>query len=485
MRLLKVDSRGELSLTDNLIKCIPPYAILSHTWGAESDEVTFNDLRNGSGKSKAGYDKLRFCWEQTRKDGLQYFWVDTCCIDKSDTPELQRAISSMFRWYRDAEKCYVYLSDVAVRTDDNNQAKREWEPDFRQSKWFTRGWTLQELIAPRLVEFFSREGELLGSKRTLEQQIHEITDLPIEALRGAPLSDFSIEEQLRWAEKRETKWEEDKAYCLLGIFNVSMSLRYGEGHRAFDRLKKKINAFSESKWLAHMNQVKCSSDPLCLGHEKGLNLFDAADIGERLFIGREQDLLSMERLLQPQSNSINRRVLILGGMGGIGKTQLAVKYANTHSSFYSSIFWLNATAEVTMRQSLRAMANRIFPPETVGKWKDDQVWIHVSNWLSEARNSRWLLIFDNYDDPDLYNIAKYYPSAAHGSIIITTRRPDRTNGGNFRLSLSPIVKEDSLRILATRSGRDNTESGEREMAHMHERLLTDRRSRRSQACRKT
>jgi hypothetical protein len=478
MRLLKLDSRGELSLTDNLVKDIPPYAILSHTWGAEGDEVTFNDLRNGSGKSKAGYNKVQFCGEQARKDGLQYFWVDTCCIDKSNIPELQRAITSMFRWYRDAEKCYVYLSDVAVCTDDNNQTERAWEPAFRESRWFTRGWTLQELIAPRSVEFFSRERELLGSKKTLEQQIHEITDLPIGALRGAPLSDFSIEEQLRWAEKRETKWEEDKAYCLLGIFNVSMSLRYGEGHRAFDRLKKKINAFSASKCLVHMNEVKCLSDPLCLGHEKGLNLFDAPDIGEGLFIGREQDLLSMEKVLQPQSNSLNRRVLILGGMGGIGKTQLAVKYANKHHDFYSSLFWLNATSEVTMKQSLRTMANRIFPPETVGKWEDDQVWIHVSNWFSEAENGRWLLIFDNHDEPDLYTITKYYPSATHGSIIITTRQPDRINGEMVRVS-SMVKEEDSLRILATRSGRDNVESGEREMAPIRERPLTDRRSRRS------
>ena len=80
MRLLKLDSRGELTLTDDLIKDIPCYAILSHTWGADGDETTFKDLGNGSGKSKAGYNKIRFCGEQARKDGLHYFWVDTCCM---------------------------------------------------------------------------------------------------------------------------------------------------------------------------------------------------------------------------------------------------------------------------------------------------------------------------------------------------------------------------------------------------------------------
>ena len=97
MRLLKFDNRGELTLTENFDeKDIPCYAILSHTWGADDDEVTFDDLKNGSGKSKAGYTKIRFCGEQARKDGLQYFWVDTCCIDKSSSAELTEAINCMY-----------------------------------------------------------------------------------------------------------------------------------------------------------------------------------------------------------------------------------------------------------------------------------------------------------------------------------------------------------------------------------------------------
>jgi hypothetical protein len=245
MRLLKLGSRGELSLTTDLIKDIPPYAILSHTWGADDDEVTFNDLQSGSGKSKAGYAKIQFCGEQARKDGLQYFWVDTCCIDKPNHTELSEAINSMFCWYRDAAKCYVYLSDVSARKrDNNNQTRRTWESAFRKSRWFTRGWTLQELLAPESIEFFSREGRRLGDKKMLEGQIHEITDVPITALRGAPLSDFSVDERLRWAGKRDTKRREDKAYCLLGIFNVFMPPIYGEGENALIRLKEEINKSS-------------------------------------------------------------------------------------------------------------------------------------------------------------------------------------------------------------------------------------------------
>ena len=133
---------------------------------------------DGTSKSKAGYGKIQFCGEQARRDGLQYFWVDTCCIDKSNAVELQEAINSMFRWYQNAVQCYVYLSDVSTkkRKASDSSTESTWEPAFRSSKWFTRGWTLQELLAPgpALVKFFSREGDYLGDKRTLEQQINEI-----------------------------------------------------------------------------------------------------------------------------------------------------------------------------------------------------------------------------------------------------------------------------------------------------------------------
>ena len=248
MRLLTYDNRGELTLTKDLDENIPCYAILSHTWGADDDEVTFSDLQHGSGKNKAGYDKIRFCGEQARKDGLHYFWIDTCCIDKANHTELSEAITSMFRWYRDADKCYVYLSDVPVHSNDQNQTEQTWETSFQKSRWFTRGWTLQELIAPRSVEFFSREGELLGNKNTLEQQIYEITELPIEALRGAPLTNFSVDERMRWAKDRKTRRKEDKAYCLLGIFGIFMPLIYGEGENAFVRLEAEIDMSSRSKW---------------------------------------------------------------------------------------------------------------------------------------------------------------------------------------------------------------------------------------------
>lgn len=241
MRLLDLSSRNEFSLTDDLIDNVPPYAILSHTWGSDDDEVTFADLQEQRGHSKAGYAKLRFCAERARSDGIGYFWVDTCCINKANHSELSEAIVSMFRWYHDANKCYVYLSDVSTRKRNHEGGSQHvWESSFRTSRWFTRGWTLQELLASKVVEFFSRERELLGNKKALAQLIHNITMIPVTALCGTPLSAFSIKERMRWAERRITKKVEDKAYCLLGIFDVSMPVIYGEGEKAFRRLQKEI-----------------------------------------------------------------------------------------------------------------------------------------------------------------------------------------------------------------------------------------------------
>ena len=262
MRLLEIKSPGEFSLVRVASYTDLSYAILSHTW-ADGQEVTYQDLVSGAG-GKSGYDKIQFCAEQAAKDGLQYFWVDTCCIDKSDADELTTAINSMFRWYRNAKKCYVYLSDVTtVGCDADVQARQDlWEAAFRDSRWFTRGWTLQELIAPAIVEFFSKEGKRLGDKQSLEKSIQEITGIPIQALRGNPFSDFNTAERIRWAARRQTTKEEDIVYCLLGLCEVSMPPLYGEGKEvALKRLQFTIRGFSsdggELKDLEGMVSLPC------------------------------------------------------------------------------------------------------------------------------------------------------------------------------------------------------------------------------------
>ncbi|CZR67435.1 related to beta transducin-like protein [Phialocephala subalpina] len=238
MRLLKRDSSGEFSLIEDITddykippySKIPPYAILSHTW-TEGEEVSFQELLDGTGKAKTGYEKIRFCGERAEHDGLQYFWVDTCCINKSNHSELSEAITSMFRWYRRAVRCYVYLSDVsspAVNADDS-LVELPFEAAFRASRWFTRGWTLQELLATSSVEFFSQEGNRLGDKQSLQQKIHEITGIAVQALQGAELSRFDLHERLSWAQGRQTTRQEDHAYALWGICNVYMPLMYSKG----------------------------------------------------------------------------------------------------------------------------------------------------------------------------------------------------------------------------------------------------------------
>ena len=253
MHLLQLSQHSELNLTKDLVSNVPPYAILSRTWGDDDDEVNFDDLTNGlgKGKSKNVYTKLQFCGNQARKDKIEYFWVDTCCINKANQAELSEAITSRFCWYRDAVKCYVYLPDVSTSAhDDSGENEQVWQSAFRISRWFTRGWTLQELLAPRCVEFFSQEEKLLGNKKTIEELIHEITDIPIAALQEIAISKFPVDERLLWAAKRNTKKREDKAYCLLSIFNVLMPLVYGEEDNAFVRLKEEIDRRSGRKITA-------------------------------------------------------------------------------------------------------------------------------------------------------------------------------------------------------------------------------------------
>ncbi|KUJ15222.1 HET-domain-containing protein, partial [Mollisia scopiformis] len=247
MRLLQCTRDSGFRLTPDMDEdeiAVHPYAILSHTWGAEGEEVTFEDLASGAGERKPGYKKIEFCGKQAEQDGLQYFWIDACCINKGNKAEFSQAIQSMFRWYRNAARCYVYLSDVSCSPHRSEEEANLllWDLEFRQSKWFLRGWTLQELLAPSLVEFFSCQGKKLGDKISLKQQIHEITSIPLLALEGTPLSQFSIHERLRWKGDRETTRDEDGWYSLSGIFYVEIAPAYSEGAAsAFRRLKEEID----------------------------------------------------------------------------------------------------------------------------------------------------------------------------------------------------------------------------------------------------
>jgi hypothetical protein len=248
MYLLEYNKDRELMITSFDDNKPPPYAILSHRWGEEAEEVSFEDIASNTGKGKSGYKKIRFCGDQAKHDGLRYFWIDTCCINKANKAEHSLAIRSMFRWYRNAARCYVYLSDVsALSLGDKREADLPlWDSEFRNSAWFTRGWTLQELLASSMVEFFSHEWYRLGDRVSLKSQIHEVTTIPHEVLEGSPLFQFSVDERFRWRQDRHTKVKEDAAYSLSGIFDVDIAPVYGEGaEQAFRRLHDKIRKQEE------------------------------------------------------------------------------------------------------------------------------------------------------------------------------------------------------------------------------------------------
>jgi hypothetical protein len=209
---------------------IPEYAILSHTWGEE--EISFAEFKISFAKQKKGYSKITFICNQALTDSLQYAWVDSCCIDKSSSAELSEAINSMYKWYKMSIHCYAYLSDVAVS---------DFEKQLPKSRWFRRGWTLQELIAPKSVKFFDQDWQLFGTKAELTEKISQITGID-ESLLGNPNSIglFSVAQRMSWASNRETTRVEDAAYALMGIFGVNMPLLYGEGKSAFIRLQEEI-----------------------------------------------------------------------------------------------------------------------------------------------------------------------------------------------------------------------------------------------------
>ncbi|CZR65466.1 uncharacterized protein PAC_15366 [Phialocephala subalpina] len=241
MRLLNTSI---LMLQEFIGEDIPQYAILSHRW--EEEEVTFQDfqeVQNSKGDAKKGWSKIEGCRAQGAKDGYQWVWIDSCCIDKSSSAELTEAINSMFNWYRKAQVCYTYLSDVPSTTDW--EEKHRQDSNFRRSKWFTRGWTLQELLAPEDLKFFTDDWVTIGTKDSLQPLLSEITGI----FDFKKFGQASIAQKMSWASKRETTRIEDRAYSLMGLFGVNMPPLYGEGEKAFLRLQLEIMRSSDDESL--------------------------------------------------------------------------------------------------------------------------------------------------------------------------------------------------------------------------------------------
>ncbi|PYH73618.1 ankyrin repeat-containing protein [Aspergillus vadensis CBS 113365] len=238
MRLLNtcLSDTGDFLIQEFFDYELPPYAILSHTWGEE--EVTYQEINTVSAKEKSGYKKIIQCCSVARTDGYKYVWIDTCCIDKTSSAELSEAINSMYRWYQTSELCYAILADV------------QSEDEIDKSRWLTRGWTLQELITPSKMVFLNERWEPLGDRATLRDRLSKYTGIPAGILSGdEDLETSSVAQRMSWAAKRQTRRVEDRAYSLMGIFNINMPLIYGEGENAFIRLQEEIMRISDDQSL--------------------------------------------------------------------------------------------------------------------------------------------------------------------------------------------------------------------------------------------
>lgn len=241
------------------------YAILSHRW--IGSEITYEQLGGHIDELRAAgttplespqQEKIRGACQTARAKGIRWMWIDTCCIDKSSTSELSESLNSMFRWYRDAKLCITYLSDVirkgAGREDFINEGGHP-------AVWFSRGWTLQELLAPRHLEFFDKNWDIIADRAELAERIEEITSIQSKYLKGETKDDdprdACIAAKFSWIAKRQTERDEDMAYSMLGLFGITMDPRYGEGWGAFMRLQKELLSISkdESLFAWKMTQV--------------------------------------------------------------------------------------------------------------------------------------------------------------------------------------------------------------------------------------
>lgn len=221
----------------------PPYAILSHRWRKE--EVLYRDIKMYDDIKKAdeslmalsGYQKIMAACRQASRDGLDYIWIDTCCIDRDNNTIFSEALNSMHPWYQNARVCYAYLDDVNSDEDSRGQ-----DTTFEESQWFRRGWTLQELLAPETVLFFAKDWTLIGSKVNLADKISDITGVRTDVLLFPErIRSYSVATRMSWASGRETLKDEDRVYSLMGIFGVRMPIIYGEGAKeAMFRLQQEI-----------------------------------------------------------------------------------------------------------------------------------------------------------------------------------------------------------------------------------------------------
>jgi hypothetical protein len=316
---------------------VPPYAILSHRWtppGDQHGEVTYQQLSTDQfSKDSRSWQKIKAACRIALKHEIYWIWVDTCCIDKSNSVELSESINSMFEWYSKAEVCYAFLDSVAAPATMNGSPSAEGDfYRYRKDPWFTRGWTLQELLAPTEMYFYHRDGPdhetYLGRRHELAQQISSITRIDAQYLadpdrdhgvsRAAKIRSASVAQRLSWAAHRETKKPEDIAYCLLGILDVNMPLLYGEGkERAFMRLQIRV-----------------------IDHQNDDSIF-AWGAGDDTFVDRDDIYLAGMLARSPSDFNFNSGTVLPGSCPGMAPPQASM-ISVQHTSKMSPLSALGA-----------------------------------------------------------------------------------------------------------------------------------------------
>ncbi|GIZ49813.1 hypothetical protein CKM354_001283800 [Cercospora kikuchii] len=455
MRLLNVQTR----IFEQFYADAPAYAIASHRWAAAS-ETSYQDVQKQRNTEKAGYKKVEgfVQYVKTHVPDVEWLWIDTCCIDQKDSAELSEAVNSMFQWYQKAVVCLAYLADVSDSED---------EDEFRRSEWFRRGWTLQELIASKTVIFLTKDWQAIGHKgwnvgdakslppmgRCLTQCVAQITGVPDGVLDDSRrLEAFSKEERLRWVHGRNTTREEDMAYCLFGILDAPIGANYGEGaERARRRLLIAIELMDADAARARPS----------------LNVPFRREPG---FIPRPTLAAQMEAKLAPAAR------VALVGLGGVGKSQLAIEHCyRTHKLRPDTwVFWLHASNAVRFEQSARDLADLL---QVSGREDPNaDVLQLLRNWLRDASKGSWLMVLDNVDDASFLlepppttaetrrtqRRIDFVPFCEHGSVLITSRSESEALKMVYEddvVHVMPMNEEEARSLLVSKVKGESADDG--------------------------
>ncbi|RDA93495.1 hypothetical protein CP533_4011 [Ophiocordyceps camponoti-saundersi (nom. inval.)] len=438
MHLLNVTT---LRLEEFFDEGIPPYAILSHTWGKDEEEITFLDIETGAlQKHGHWYPKVQGLCEQAKKDRLAYVWLDTCCIDKRSSRELEEAINCMFQWYEKASVCYAYLSDVPP--GDNPSCESS---EFFSSRWFKRGWTLQELLAPRKLIFYDQTWAVLGTKSTLAKAVKNITGIPRPFLLGSlDLNQASVAQRMSWAANRSTKRREDIAYCLLGIFQVTnMRMTYGEGNKAFRRLQEEIIKKTMDDSILAWGFNREGSSPA--------NGESADVLSGGIFATSPADFVNCGSIISRQPDTIRTPTHSLEVSADYLRAYLSLFTASTGETYgllncgpNAEVVGIPLTGAKSMapfKALIRPQGRSSIPlPRNAFPLCPSPAYIQIEQEDSGMNRSYWFQIDDNTDD-DL-DLVDVFPRALWNEERATIGTPTASNGAIFHRSLVRFRSKD-------------------------------------------